>query len=54
VIVLPATESCAGFLDKSTDKSKLPSSITIGAGGWAGITVGGNVVVDVPEYEPWP
>jgi hypothetical protein len=41
VSVLPATESCAGFRDKSTDKSKLPSSITTGAGGCAGITVGG-------------
>jgi hypothetical protein len=49
VSVLPATESCAGFLDKSTDKSKLPSSIVTGVGGCAGITVGGSVVVDVPE-----
>jgi hypothetical protein len=41
VSVLPAIESCAGFHDKSTDKSRFPSSIITGVGGCAGMTVGG-------------
>jgi hypothetical protein len=35
--VLSDTESCAGCVDRSTDKRRLSSSITIDAGGCAGI-----------------